>query len=162
MRIRKEIPADIPAIHTLVRHAFGKDGEARLVDELRDGGNLSLSLVASIGQDLVGHIAFSPMSWEGTAGLAPLAVSPGNQRQGIGSALIEAGIEEMKALGFGAIFVLGSEKYYPRFGFVPAKQFGISCVYPDAESHFFALELRPGALTGKSGTIHYAPEFGRL
>ena len=162
MLIRKETPADIPAIHFVVRNAFDKDGEPLLVRDLRESGSLCLSLVAADGDAIIGHIAFSPMSFDGTAGLAPLAVTPAQQHQGIGRALVMAGIAEMKSLGFGALFVLGSEKYYPRFGFKPAKQFDIRCVYPDSENHFFAMELKPGALDGMSGIIHYAPEFGKL
>ncbi len=162
MVIRKEEPADIPAIHALVRDAFGKDGEARLINDLRASGNLALSLVASAGSDIIGHIGFSPMSWEGTIGLAPLAVASAHRRQGIGQALIEAGIEEMRVRHIGAIFVLGSDKYYPRFGFLPARQFSVGCIYPGGEKYFFVRELRAGALKGKSGTVRYAPEFDKL
>jgi putative acetyltransferase len=163
MLIRGETPADIPAIHALNKAAFDSDGEPRLVDELRANNNLTLSLVAIENGEVAGHIAFSPMGFSvKSAGLAPLAVAEKYRKQGMGAALVQAGIEKIKEMAFDAIFVLGSDKYYPRFGFLRAIDFGIQSPYPDTETHFFVMELRKGVLENASGPVAYAPEFGKL
>ncbi len=95
-------------------------------------------------------------------GLGPMAVMPDHQRQGIGSALVRAGIEHCKQLGCDAVVVLGHPEYYPRFGFTPASRFGIKSEYDVPEDVFMALELRPGTLKGRSGTMAYHPAFGSL
>lgn len=92
-------------------------------------------------------------------GLAPMAVTPAHQNKGIGSALVRAGLERCKALGFGAIVVLGRSEYYPRFGFSPSTRFGIGCEYEAPEEAFMVVELQPGYLRGKSGTIKYHAAF---
>ena len=91
-----------------------------------------------------------------------MAVAPGNQRQGIGSALVRAGLDECKKLGFGAVVVLGHADYYPRFGFVPSTRFGIGCEYDVPEDVFMAMELQQGALRGVSGKVKYHPAFGSV
>ena len=95
-------------------------------------------------------------------GLAPMAVLPGRQRQGIGSELVRAGLDECRRLGFGAIVVLGHAEYYPRFGFVPASKFGLKSEYDVPDDVFMALELIPGALRGRAGTIRYHPTFAAM
>lgn len=106
----------------------------------------------------------SPVSLTGHAdlkimGLAPMAVAPEHQRKGVGSALVRAGLERCKQLGFGAAVVLGHAGYYPRFGFSPATHFGIGCEYEAPEEAFMAVELQPGYLQGKSGTVRYHSAF---
>ena len=96
---------------------------------LRERADPIVSLVADAGNAIVGHILFSPATLPGCPelrimGLAPMAVAPARQRQGIGAALIHEGMEQCRRLGFGAIIVLGHAGYYPRFGFRPASQFG--------------------------------------
>jgi putative acetyltransferase len=95
-------------------------------------------------------------------GLAPMAVLPARQRQGIGSALVRDGLGRCRELGYEAVVVLGHPGYYPRFGFVPASRFGIGCEYDVPAEVFMALELVPGALRGKPGTIRYHPAFAEL
>jgi putative acetyltransferase len=107
---------------------------------------------------------FSPVSLPGRAdlkimGLAPMAVAPEYQRKGIGSALVRAGLEECKHLGFGAVVVLGHPDYYPRFGFAPASRFGIGCDYEVPEDTFMIIELQSGFLRGASGNIKYHEAF---
>src|SRR5262249_4670723 len=96
--IRPEGPADSPAIRRVLEAAFPTAAEARLVDLLRTGGHLWISLVAEEDRAVIGHIAFSPVrvdgevSDEGGVGLAPLAVSPDFQQRGVGSQLVRAGL----------------------------------------------------------------------
>ncbi|MDX1389526.1 MAG: N-acetyltransferase, partial [Acidobacteriota bacterium] len=81
-------------------------------------------------------------------------------RRRIGGALVERGLEVCRAAGHDRVVVLGHAEYYPRFGFVPASRFGVGCEYDVPDDVFMALELRPGAFEGVSGTARYAPEFG--
>jgi putative acetyltransferase len=93
-------------------------------------------------------------------GLAPMAVAPEHQRKGIGSALVRAGLEQCKRLGFGAVVVLGHPAYYPRFGFMSSAHFGIACEYEVPEDVFMVVELQPGFLRGASGKVKYHAAFG--
>jgi len=171
MLIRGETPADIAAIHALNKAAFKTDAEAKLVDGLRDNGNLSLSLVADDG-GIVGHVAFSPMTFVAkagspkpplkAAGLAPVAVAESHRRQGIAAALIKEGLTKAKAIGVDVVFVLGDDKYYPRFGFCRAIDYGIESPYAKTENHFFVLELRPNSLGGMKGLAVYTDKFFRF
>ena len=161
--IRHETAADRDAIHSVEAAAFGQDDEARLVDALRDAGHVILSLVATDGERIVGHILFSPMTivaGETTSPavcLAPVAVQPEYQRSGVGSALIQAGLAELRDLGHKAVFLVGHPTYYPRFGFSPARDFDVH--YQDDRDAFMAIELVAGALDEISGQAAFAPEF---
>jgi len=93
-------------------------------------------------------------------GLAPMAVLPAKQRQGIGTALVRAGLEECRRLSFEAVIVLGHADYYPRFGFVPASRYGLTCEYDVPDDVFMVLELSAGTLEGRSGVIRYHAAFG--
>jgi len=164
VQIRPEQAADIAAIHAVNRAAFDSDTEADLVDALREHADPIISLVADDGGSIVGHILFSPVTLSGHAdlkimGLAPMAVRPAEQRRGIGSALVGAGLERCKQLGSGAVVVLGHPGYYPRFDFVPASRFGLACEYDVPDEAFMALELELGILRGASGTIRYHAAF---
>ncbi|MEZ5831588.1 MAG: N-acetyltransferase [Dongiaceae bacterium] len=166
--IRVEQPGDIPHIRDIVAHAFGQRAEADLVDRLRADGDALISLVAvAESGELVGHILFSRLPIEGprrrvteAAALAPLAVRPEHQRKGIGSALAKAGIRACTAHGLAAIFVLGDPKFYQRFGFSAAAAHTLNS--PFRGDAFMALELKPGALRGNTGTVRYAEAFGAL
>lgn len=164
MKIRREEADDSAAVHTLNATAFESPAEANLVDALRRQAHPVVSLVAEDGQTVVGHIMFSPVSLTGhpdlmIMGLAPMAVMPAHQNKGIGTALLRTGLDECKSLGYGAVVVLGHPRYYPRFGFAPATRFGIGCEYDAPEDAFMVLELQPGYLSGKSGTIKYHAAF---
>src|SRR5687767_1467058 len=123
MLIRSESPSDIPAIHEVVRAAFGQDDEAVLVDALRDGGYLRVSLVAELDDKIVGHVLFSELPIVTESGvvpalsIAPLAVVPELQKRGIGSELMRRGLDACREAGHRIVVVLGHPEYYPRFGF---------------------------------------------
>ncbi|MBY4678424.1 GNAT family N-acetyltransferase [Marinobacterium arenosum] len=167
MLIRAEQSADQGAIESILLSAFDGPAEARLVAALRQQVGPLVSLVAEQEGVAVGHILFSPVTLPGRPslklmGLAPMAVTPDRQRKGIGSALVRAGLECCAELGVGAVAVLGHAGYYPRFGFVPASQFGIGCEYPVPDEVFMALELQPGYLSEAAGTVRYAAPFTAL
>lgn len=163
--IRAETRADSAEIALVLERAFTGRAEARLVEELREAGGLSISLVAEVDGSIVGHIAFSPVSLSpeqpaiSGLGLAPMAVLPEFQRRGIGSALIRAGLDSCRQFGHDFVVVLGHPEYYPRFGFIPGPPRGIRCVYPVPDEVFMIQELTPGALSGISGLVHYHPAF---
>jgi putative acetyltransferase len=165
MEIRVEKPEDIDAVRQVNIAAFGRESEANLVDRLR-GVASTLSFVAEQSEQIIGHIFFSPVAIAGNCpgdllilGLAPLAVVPDRQRQGVGSLPIRHGLDECAQLGCKAVFVLGHSDYYPRFGFVTAKEKGFGCKYGVSDESFMLLELEKGALEGCSGTVQYRPEF---
>ncbi len=162
--VRLERPEDMEAIREVNRLAFGGEDEALLVDALRDGGCSRLSLVAEKDGKVVGHILFSDLpivTQSGTLAalaLAPMAVLPGHQRQGIGSFLVREGLRACAEAGHRIVVVLGHPDYYPRFGFSP--QMAERLKAPFSGPAFMALELVPGALAGVTGEVVYPPLFG--
>ena len=129
--VRAEDSADIAAIRSVTERAFrdmpyaGGD-EQDVIDRLRSAGALPVSLVAVVGDEVVGHVAFSPAkstdSTQPWFTLGPVAVHPDCQLQGIGSALIERGLADIARLGALGCIVVGNPDYYERFGFEPAPQ----------------------------------------
>ena len=167
MIIRKENKNDVSTVFEINTLAFETTAEAKLVDALREHVNPVISLVALIDEKLVGHIMFSPVILSDyldikIIGLAPMAVLPVYQNNGIGSALVKQGLTECKQLGFEAVVVLGHPEYYPRFGFIPSTKFGFVSEYKVPDEVFMALELQKGALSGKSGIIKYHDLFNDL
>jgi putative acetyltransferase len=164
MIIRAERAADHPAIRAVNEAAFGGREEADLVEALRADGAVLLSLVAEIEGQIVGHVLFGRMSIESPTGavpavaLAPMAVVPGHQRQGIGSQLIRAGLDLMRSLGEQIVIVVGHPAYYPRFGFSSVTASGLDA--PFRREAFMALELEPCALDGVRGRVRYPAAFG--
>ena len=165
MTVRPERPGDVAAIRRVNEAAFGRASEADLVDALRAHGRVSRSLVAERAGVIVGHILFSPVRIDSgrtstaAIGLAPMAVLPAHQRAGVGSLLVRTGLAECGRAGHGSVVVLGHPEYYPRFGFRPAKEWAIGCEYDAPAEAFMALELQPGYLRGKAGTIRYHAAF---
>lgn len=126
MIIRKERDTDLRQISKVTKAAFenlaiSNQTEHFIINALRNAGALTISLVAEINGEIVGHIAFSPITIssgaEGWYGLGPVSVLPDHQKQGIGKALINKGLSllrEMKAQGCALV---GDPNYYKRFGF---------------------------------------------
>ena len=166
MLIRTEAPSGIHAIHRLNRLAFNGSTEAELIDQLRRSEADFLSLVAEDQGRVVGHILFTPVTVDHDGhrltgmGLAPMAVAPDRQRQGIGSALIEHGLRLLRERGCPFVIVLGHPDYYPRFGFERASLHHLACQWegvPDAA--FMVRILDPEAMRGVSGVARYRDAF---
>lgn len=143
--IRSETRADIDAIAGVTVAAFAtlaisNQTEHAIVAALRAADALTLSLVAEADGQIVGHVAFSPVTiTDGTPnwyGLGPVSVAPANQRQGIGGALIRAGLARLRALGARGCCLVGHPTYYGRLGFQHSCELGVAGVPEDT---FFAL-----------------------
>lgn len=165
--IRDEEPSDVEAVHRVNVAAFPTDAEAKLVRALRDSDALVLSLVAEHDGEIVGHIAFSPVSITSddatmvvaAIGLGPMAVAPPRQRSGIGAQLIEEGLRRLREAGHRLCVVLGHPEYYLRAGFVRASKHDIWWERDAPEPSFMIQPLVSGALDGVHGTVSYRPEF---
>jgi putative acetyltransferase len=160
VRIAPEAADERAAVAEIIARAFGRADEALLVEALRNAGDLCLSLVARNDAGLIGHIAFQPVTVEGApavkaASLAPLSVLPGQQRQGIGSQLVRAGLEALRQNGTDIVFVLGDPGYYGRFGFSA----GAAAAYatPWRTPHFQAVNLSP--VPPRAGKLIYPAAF---
>jgi putative acetyltransferase len=169
--VRVETRADEAGARRVQVEAFRRPGEvaepveARLLDELRrcDGWIPELSLVAVDGVSVLGHVVTTRgfVDEVPVLGLGPIAVLPGHQRDGIGSALVRATFAAAEARGEALIALLGSPDYYGRFGFVAATSVGIEPPEPAWGRHFQVCPLaahRP-SITGR---FRYAAPFDAL
>ena len=160
--IRPEGLNDHASIDALNRKAFESLAEAKLVQLLRDRGELSISLVATDDFAIVGHIAASPVTVQDAdvqmVGIGPIAVSESHRNQGIAASLIQAVSNVAKEEGFESVVVLGDPKYYERFGFQTASNFKLTNEY-NATDAFMATELVEGALQGVRGLVTYGSAF---
>ena len=168
IKIRQENEKDYKQIYNVVKTAFEKaehsDGnEQDLVGNLRNGDGYipELSLVAEIDGKIVGYIMFTKIliSENEEIALAPLAVLPEYQKQGIGSNLIDYGHKIAKELGYHYSVVLGSEKYYPKFGYIPAINYGIKPPFDVSSNNFMAIKLNDNNAP-VNGIVRYSKEFG--
>lgn len=164
--IRTETVQDIPAIRKVNKLAFERDTEADLVDKLRETCPDLLSLVAEEDGVIVGHILFTPAQITGKSetingmALAPMAILPQRQKEGIGSALVREGIHWLESPSCPFIIVLGHPEYYPRFGFRPAVKSGVVSQWPGLPDEvFMMLTLDHEQMSGFAGTAWYQPEF---
>ncbi len=165
--IRRETPADHGAIADVLRLAFGQDVEANLVAAIRTGAvwDTCLSLVAVRDACIVGHILFSPIHSQTDHGdvradaLAPMAVLPAHQRQGIGSILMREGLAACRRAGRRIVVVLGHPEYYRRFGFQLAWRHGVQPPFDVPKEAFMVQELVPGGLDGVTGLVRYPAVF---
>ena len=167
MNIRPEQSADIAAIRDLVFRAFehhphhapgARPTEHLIIDRLRDEGALSLSFVVDDGDKIVGHIAFSKIRIKdedrGWYGLGPVAVLPGEQGRGVGSALIREGLAELEANGAAGVVLLGEPAYYARFGFRVDERLSL----PGVPAGYF--QILPFGDAVPTGQVAYHTAFG--
>lgn len=171
MDVRPERENDRPGVRAVHLAAFGDDGAkvADLVDDLRRAvaRGEGVSLVAEAEGEVVGHVMFTPSILDAPQRLVPVqvlgpvGVLPAQQRQGVGSALIRRGLELMAERAVPVVFLEGSPRYYPRFGFRPGAELGFrkpSLRIPDAA--FQALPLPPYE-PWMTGTLVYSETFWR-
>jgi putative acetyltransferase len=162
IEIRPETPADRAVIRTIVERAFGQSTEADLVEALREDGDLLLSLVA-VSEEPVGHIAFSRLILPGStvraSALAPLAVIPARQRQGVGAALVQEGLLRLSRSGEDLVIVLGEPGYYGRLGFSAATAGGLRTPYDGPSLQALALTEAGRAA---HGPVRYSRAFAGL
>ncbi len=166
--IRSEREEDFSAVYEINCKAFGTKEEALLVNKLRKSGIPLISLVSELNNKLVGHILFSQAhivsenSRIEIMALAPMAVMPEYQRQGVGTEMVKKGLELCAQNGYRAIAVLGHPEYYPRFGFEPSVNFNITCSYEVPEDVFMIMELKDGFLNSLIGRVKYHKLFDEL
>ncbi|VVN50945.1 hypothetical protein PS685_00466 [Pseudomonas fluorescens] len=162
MTIRNEQPQDIEAISRLTEAAFRNEEysshtEHFIVNALRRTGQLSISLVASEHDEILGHVAISPVSISsgvtGWYGLGPISVRPDRQGKGIGSALMRAALQQLRQQGAAGCVVLGDPAYYGRFGFKAHPGLEL----PDVPPEYFQALSFTGELP--VGVVKYAAAF---
>ena len=165
-KIRFEKPEDIAFIHSVNEQAFGRVSEAKLVDTLRLACTDHLSLVADDNGSIIGHLMFTPVvvtdgkqKTEGI-GLAPMAVLPSRQRQGMGTQLVDTGLQILKEKGCPFVIVLGHPEYYPRFGFQAASGCNIKTQWDGVpDEAFMILVMDHEAMQNVSGVATFRDEF---
>lgn len=172
INIREELEKDYEVVERLTEEAFKNavhsDGtEHLLVNRLRKSDDFikELSLVAEDNGKVIAHLMLTKakinngdMSVE-TLALAPVSVIPEYQGKGIGSKLINVALESARRLGYKSVIVLGHDKYYPKFGFVPASKYEIKAPFDVPDEAFMVKELNDGSLIGVSGIVEYTKEF---
>lgn len=161
IQIREETPADIAAIDAVHRAAFAPEPHSRqtehlIVNALRSAGALTVSLVAELQGQVVGHAAASPVSLsDGSIGwhcVGPIGVLPGLQRSGIGSALIQ----HLQAQGSAGCVLVGEPAYYGRFGF----RAGLGLVWPGVPAEYAAyVQSLPFGAPVPQASVVYHPAF---
>jgi putative acetyltransferase len=167
IQIREAVESDLNHVLSVERLAFGYDKEADLVRDLLNdnSANPLYSFLAFINDKAVGHILFTSVRLVGQKNdtsislLAPLAVRPDFQNQGVGGKLIKSGLQHLVNAGVDLVFVLGHPGYYPRYGFKPAGVLGFEAPYPIPEKHanaWMVQELRQGVIGSVSGKVKCA------
>ena len=166
--VREEQDTDIADIHGLVSAAFGRNHEAGLVDRLRNANALKVSMVLVSDRRLIAHASASPMSWiSGTDqvivwALAPVSVQPEMQSRGFGMQIVRATITRCREADAEILTVLGSPKYYARFGFTPASQHALGIDDADFGDAFMVMESADTVLRRAHGRLRWHPEFDSL
>jgi putative acetyltransferase len=159
MKLVDEHPGHEEAIRQVIVDAFCRNDEARLVDELRNGGDIAISIIAEETGEVCGHVAMSRLkSPPGALALAPVSVLKAKQHQGIGSALVRRAVQRARECGYEIIFVLGEPHYYSRFGFAAEEAAFFPSRY--AGPHFMALNLAGRRI--EPAPVTYAHAFDNL
>jgi putative acetyltransferase len=170
VQIRAAFDTDTPAILDVVMSAFdneqGQEIANLIIDLLKDrSAQPVISLVATTNDRVVGHVLFTSTRLKqslqifSSAILAPLSVHSNYQNQGIGGQLILGGLNQLKEMGIGLVFVLGHSAYYPKYGFVPAGVRGFEAPYPIPPEHadaWMVQELQPGIIGSVTGQVECA------
>lgn len=168
MQIRNVFPEDYSQIDDLIIEAFGQTDEARLTELLRNDEDLAVELVAEEAGQIFGHIALSrfqsPSSW---LALAPLSVTTGKRRKGVGALLVTQSLEAARKAGWVYAVVLGDPKFYSRFGFSVEAASSLNSPYPLKYTGLCRLQPQhrvPGAATGAlpNEKLIYAKAFSEL
>ncbi|MEA5445122.1 N-acetyltransferase [Gammaproteobacteria bacterium AB-CW1] len=165
LEIREEEPGDVNALDRVHRAAFRREAEGDLIRQLREDSQLAISLVATVSEHPVGHIAFSPVTPAGTGAtplaLGPVGVDPEHERRGIASRLVQAGLDKAREMGTPWIAVLGDPQFYGRFGFEPASTLDLKGEFGDSEA-FRVLILDDAGKPPAGSLIQYHPAFQSL
>lgn len=169
LNIRTEQPEDTEKVAELLYHAFGdREDESLLVSNIRVSAGFipELSLVAELNGEIIGHILLSKAEVVNEGGrdeviaLAPLAVSPEHQKQGVGKLLMQEGLKRCQNLGYPLVLLIGHPEYYPKFGFKPARPFGLELKqFAVPDDVFMVCELQEGALGRIQGELVYPEVF---
>jgi putative acetyltransferase len=169
MHLRTETADDYQRVFDLNYRAFGnREDESRLIERIRESADFipELSIVAVEDEMVIGHILLSGAKvTDGTAAhnviaLAPIAVHPDYQGKGVGGRLIEEGLSRCKALGYGLVLLIGHPSYYPKFGFTPARAFGLELKQFEVPDEVFQVyELQEGQLGDIKGELRYPEAF---
>jgi putative acetyltransferase len=159
MKLIDEHAGHEQSIRRVIADAFGRNDEARLVDDLRSGGDLAISVVAEEAGQICGHVALSHLKSPARAlALAPVSVMKAMQRRGIGSALISRAVERARECGCAIIFVFGRPGYYKRFGFTVEEAAPFPCRH--AGPLFMAVNLTGQKIT--PAAVVYGDAFDKL
>lgn len=163
--IRPETGDDAAGVHDVHVAAFPTPAEAELVEGLRADGVELVGFVAEESGVVVGHLLFSPVKLETAAGtvtgmgLAPMAVHPSHQRQGIGSRMVQVGLSHLHERGCPFVVVLGHREFYPRFGFERARLHGVRSQWPGVPDEVFFIQWLRTPPPETSGVAIYGPRF---
>lgn len=172
LEIRREKINEKEAVFQLVKRAFrgmpfSDHKEHFLVDRLRESKSFipELSIVAAEGEKVIGYVLLthadirSKDNMEATLALAPIAVHPECQNNGIGRKMINYAHKKALGLGYGSVVLVGHQEYYPKLGYELASKYGISFPFDVPEINSFVIQLKEGALKKVKGEIVYAEEF---
>jgi putative acetyltransferase len=159
MNLRLAADDDQAAIRSVHEAAFGRALEADIAAALHDAGDERISMVATDGEDVVGHVVLSAGSLGNAIVLClgPIGVVPGRQRSGVGTALMQASLAAAANSDAGLVVLLGHPSYYPRFGFEPAQPLGLQCRWTDGPA-WMALRL-PRYDPGLRGLVRFPAAF---
>ncbi len=157
VRVRASAQADHASIEALYPRSFPDEDLLPLVRDLLQGRDRVTSLVAVSDGDVIGHILFTHCATHDSdapgALLAPLAVAPDRQRQGVGSALVREGLRQLRCEGVTVVYVLGDPAYYGRLGFAPERSVTPPYPLPDEWTDAWQSLQLGSTMTAPSGRL---------